>query len=140
MLGPEGAGIFYLRKEHLGLLRPLGVGWNSVRNCFDFDTLKLDLKPTAARYEGGTMNTVGFLALGASLEVLKQQGVSARHSPIAEHLLTLGDYAVDCGMVVVPAFLADLVYDGVARLRYRIFGRRDEACPRLPEDLRGRFD
>ena len=31
MLGPEGAGIFYVRREHLQRLRPIGVGWNSVR-------------------------------------------------------------------------------------------------------------
>ena len=27
MLGPEGAGVCYIRREHLELLRPLGVGW-----------------------------------------------------------------------------------------------------------------
>ena len=30
LLGPEGTGIFYCRRELLDLLHPLGVGWNSV--------------------------------------------------------------------------------------------------------------
>ena len=33
MLGAEGAGIFFLRREHLRLLRPLNVGWNSVKGA-----------------------------------------------------------------------------------------------------------
>ena len=32
------------------------------------------LKPTAERYEGGSQNMVGFLALGASLELLLGYG------------------------------------------------------------------
>jgi len=75
LLGPEGAGIFYVRSELLEVLRPLGVGWNSVRSG-DFARIALDLKPSAARYEGGTANTGGQLALGASLEVLAAFGTT----------------------------------------------------------------
>jgi len=41
---------------------------------------------------------------------------------------------------VVPRGLRDLVYDFVARIRYRVFGRRDDLCPIVPPDLRARFD
>ena len=41
---------------------------------------------------------------------------------------------------VVPRPLRDLVYDLVARVRYRVFGREPEACPRIPQPLRSRFD
>ena len=95
MLGPEGAGIFYARKEHLDRLRPIGVGWYSVVHCFDFGKVDLDLKPSAGRYEGGTMNSVGFLALNASLELLHQQGVGPDSSPIADRVLEITDYACD---------------------------------------------
>src|SRR5262249_54957334 len=30
MLGPEGAGFAYIRREHLTKLRPFGLSWNSV--------------------------------------------------------------------------------------------------------------
>jgi selenocysteine lyase/cysteine desulfurase len=70
MLGPEGAGIFYARREHLDRLRPLGVGWHSVRQGNDFANINLDLKSAAERYEGGSQNMPGMIALGASIELL----------------------------------------------------------------------
>jgi predicted DCC family thiol-disulfide oxidoreductase YuxK len=33
----------------------------------------------------------------------------------------------------------DAMYDFVARVRYRIFGRKKDACPLMPPDLRSRF-
>ena len=77
LLGPEGAGIFFLRREHLDRLRPLGLGWNSVVHCHDFGRIELALKDTAARYEGGSANVPGLLGLGASLELLGQFGATA---------------------------------------------------------------
>ncbi len=95
MLGPEGAGIFYVRKQHLDLLRPIGVGWYSVVHCFDFSKIKLDLKPAAARYEGGTMNAVGFMALNRSLKLLEQVGLTSRDSKIATRIIEITDYACE---------------------------------------------
>ena len=88
MLGPEGAGIFYLRKEHLNLLRPVMVGWHSVANPFDFSNIHWEPRLQAARYEGGTQNMAGVLGYGASLEMLQQLGVSKDNSPIAEQILS----------------------------------------------------
>ena len=44
LLGPEGAGLFYVRRELLDQLRPLGVGWNSVQRPYDYAEPKFDLK------------------------------------------------------------------------------------------------
>lgn len=41
---------------------------------------------------------------------------------------------------LVPRRLRDLAYDGVARVRHRLFRRPEETCPILPEGLRARFD
>jgi len=84
LLGPEGAGIFYLRREHLGLLRPLGVGWNSVAHDRDFTRIELSFKNTAERYEGGSMNMAGFIGLNASLELLLRHGQQAIGSRVLE--------------------------------------------------------
>jgi selenocysteine lyase/cysteine desulfurase len=67
MLGPEGAGVLYIRREHLEWLRPVGVGWNSVRNSFTFSATELDWRESAARYEGGSHSMVGFVGLSSSL-------------------------------------------------------------------------
>jgi len=70
LLGPEGAGLLYVRRKHLDLLRPLAVGWNSVKHANDFQRIELIVKETAARYEGGSYNMAGIHAMGASLELL----------------------------------------------------------------------
>ncbi len=93
LLGPEGAGIFYIRNEHLDLLRPLGLGWNSVVHAHDFANIDLNLRPEAARYEGGSQNMVGFHGLGASLELLVEFGLSSASSAIADRIHEIGDYA-----------------------------------------------
>jgi predicted DCC family thiol-disulfide oxidoreductase YuxK len=41
---------------------------------------------------------------------------------------------------VVPRRLRDFVYDFVARIRYRVFGKREDLCPIVPAELRARFD
>jgi len=43
-------------------------------------------------------------------------------------------------VAAVPRPLRDLAYDFIARIRYRLFGRRDDLCPDLPPHLRARFD
>jgi predicted DCC family thiol-disulfide oxidoreductase YuxK len=41
---------------------------------------------------------------------------------------------------VIPRPVRDAVYNTVARIRYRVFGTRDDLCPIVPADLRARFD
>ncbi|HWC90232.1 MAG TPA: aminotransferase class V-fold PLP-dependent enzyme [Pirellulales bacterium] len=91
LLGPEGAGVFYLRREHLDRLRPLGVGWHSVVHASNYDRIALELKPSAERYEGGSPNMAGFLALAESLELLLRFGAEA----IGRRILELTDLACD---------------------------------------------
>ena len=43
-------------------------------------------------------------------------------------------------VALIPRPLRDIVYDFVARVRLRAFGRRNDLCPIVPPDLRSRFD
>jgi predicted DCC family thiol-disulfide oxidoreductase YuxK len=43
-------------------------------------------------------------------------------------------------MRVIPRPVRDAAYDFIARVRYRIFGRRDDVCPIVPPRERLRFD
>jgi cysteine desulfurase / selenocysteine lyase len=95
MLGPEGAGVFYLKHEHLNRLRPFGVGWHSVVQSSDFQHVDFVLRDEAARYEGGSANIVGFLGLGASLDLLAQLGLTAKVSPLADRVLEVTGEAVE---------------------------------------------
>lgn len=74
MLGPEGAGFFYCRKEHLLKLRP-EVGWLNVVNALDYGNYNFTLRNDARRFECGTYNIPGILALGASLQLIDEVGV-----------------------------------------------------------------
>jgi selenocysteine lyase/cysteine desulfurase len=89
LLGPEGAGLFYVPRRHLDRLRPIGIGWNSVIHAHDFSRIELTLKESAARYEGGSQNMAGMIALGASLKLLARYGAAE----IAERVLEITDLA-----------------------------------------------
>lgn len=91
MLGPEGAGLLYIRQACLDDLAPLNLGWNSVLATGDYSDVPFTLKPTAERYEGGSLNVVGFLSLGASLELLMGSGVDR----VAQRLLDVTDDACE---------------------------------------------
>jgi selenocysteine lyase/cysteine desulfurase len=91
LLGPEGAGIAYMRRENLDRLRPLGPGWHSVVPGQDYTHIELNLRPAAARYEGGSQNNAGFLAFGASLELLSELGVEN----LAASILDITDLACE---------------------------------------------
>src|SRR5262249_21283671 len=94
LLGPEGAGILYIRRRHLDTLRPLGVGWNSVAHRYDFSRLDLQLRDEAARYEGGSLNLAGFIGLSASLEFLaKVRGGDPLG--VTKRVLEIADYACE---------------------------------------------
>jgi cysteine desulfurase/selenocysteine lyase len=87
LLGPEGAGVLYVRKQHLDLLRPLGIGWNSLA-ASGFDPHAVDLKQSAARYEGGSTNMPGMLGLGASFKLLSELHVGPAGScPVSDSIL-----------------------------------------------------
>ncbi|MCI0351688.1 MAG: DCC1-like thiol-disulfide oxidoreductase family protein [Acidobacteriales bacterium] len=43
------------------------------------------------------------------------------------------------GLTLIPSRLRDAAYRGIARIRYKVFGRKTELCPLLPAHLRARF-
>lgn len=93
LLGPEGAGVMFMRHEMLDFIRPVHVGWNSVQRPYDFDRIEFALKRTAARYEGGAANMAGQIALGTSLGLLRELGVSPTESPVADDVLQIAAWA-----------------------------------------------
>ncbi len=88
LLAGEGTGILYVRRELVGRLRPTEVGWHSLVREFDFSPESPDLKPHAGRWEGGSLNVGGIVALGASLGLLLDAGVDA----VSARVLELTDY------------------------------------------------
>jgi selenocysteine lyase/cysteine desulfurase len=87
LLGPEGAGVFWIRRDLVDRLHPVGVGWHSVIGAWDFGAIDFRLKPNAGRWESGSQNIAGITALGASLELLLEIGVDA----MSRRILDLAD-------------------------------------------------
>jgi len=109
MLGPEGAGIFFCRRELLETLHP-EVGWMNVVHATDYAHLDFTLRPDAKRFECGGYNIAGILALGASLEMLLQVGIDTIWKRL--HALTT------------------MLADGVRAKGYRVFSprAREDEC------------
>lgn len=43
-------------------------------------------------------------------------------------------------LALFPREIRDAGYDFIARIRYRVFGTRQDLCPMVPAEWRGRFD
>jgi selenocysteine lyase/cysteine desulfurase len=77
LLGPEGAGFLFVRRDWIDRLRPIGVGWHSVVGSYNAPGIDFTLKPTAERWEGGSFNVPGLQAFGASVGLLLEVGPEA---------------------------------------------------------------
>ena len=93
MLGPEGAGLAFVRRQHLHQLRCRTVGWNSVKNAHLFSGAAFDLRDSAARYEAGSSNMMGLLAMHRSLQVFWQVIATHGTHAIGDRILDLVDQA-----------------------------------------------
>ena len=90
LLAPEGTGVFYCRKELAEKINPPLVGWKSIVNESDYDRIDFRLKENTLRFEEGSLNVMGILALGASIELLMEVGIER----IEGRVLELGDIII----------------------------------------------
>ncbi len=100
LLGPEGAGLFFVRKDWIDRLRPIGVGWNSVVGSYNRPEVDFTLKATAERWEGGSYNMPGLLAFGKSLELLLEIGPEVVSERILERAEVVRELARSAGWSV----------------------------------------
>ena len=75
LLGPEGCGILYLRREWQDRIEPVEFGWTNIAGFNDYGCRDMTLRPDAGRYECGTLNTIGIYGLRAAFELLHEAGV-----------------------------------------------------------------
>ena len=75
LLGPEGCGILYIRRELQDRVEPVEFGWTNVAGYADYGSRDMTLRSDAGRYECGTLNTVGCFGLKAAIEFLLEVGI-----------------------------------------------------------------
>ena len=66
LLGPEGCGVLYVRREVQDEIEPVEFGWTNVAKYYDYSSRDMTLRPDAGRYECGTLNTIGCYGLRAA--------------------------------------------------------------------------
>lgn len=112
--------------------------------------LKHDRSGTAFRFaplQGETIKSLVAPELRATLPdsfvVLTRDGTLLTRSNASLHVMQGlgGAWRLLANILgLIPRALRDVVYDFVARIRYRVFGRQDNLCPVVPPNLRQRFD
>ncbi|WP_236254290.1 aminotransferase class V-fold PLP-dependent enzyme [Mucisphaera calidilacus] len=75
MLGPEGAGIFYVHEDLCEMLHPPVVGWLNMVNAQDYGNYEYRFVRDARRFEPGTWNVPGLLGLRAAIGLLLEVGI-----------------------------------------------------------------
>ncbi|UCE58742.1 MAG: aminotransferase class V-fold PLP-dependent enzyme [Phycisphaerales bacterium] len=91
LCAPEGAGLFYVRKELQGHLQPTTIGWLSMKDPYDFDNYQFEFQHSATRYESGSYNLPGIYALGGAIELVLELGMEN----ISKRLLAITDRLTD---------------------------------------------
>jgi cysteine desulfurase/selenocysteine lyase len=81
----QGTGFLYVNEALQEAIHPQFVGWLGVQDAWNFYNYGQPLASTAKRYEGGTVNHLGFSGMSSSLTLLLDQGVPA----IESHILAL---------------------------------------------------
>ena len=82
MLGPEGLGVFYCRQDLRERLALHEYGWHMLENAGDYDRDDWAPARSARRFECGSPNMLGAMALEASLSLLEEVGM-----PVVERAL-----------------------------------------------------
>jgi selenocysteine lyase/cysteine desulfurase len=85
LLGPPGLAMMYVRPELTKSLAPTISGWFAQTNPFAFDVKKLDLSPTARRFEAGTPAIPNLYAAKQGIRLLQSVGLIE----VAEHVADL---------------------------------------------------
>jgi selenocysteine lyase/cysteine desulfurase len=101
LLGPEGAGFLFVRREWIERLRPLGVGWHSVVGSYNDPRNEFRLKPSAQRWEGGSFNMPGLQAFGTSVKLFHEIGPEAVSARILDRAEAVRERARSAGWTVV---------------------------------------
>lgn len=75
LCAPEGTALFYCRREVMDQLQLSQYGWHMVQNPLDFEQTNWQVADTAQRFECGSPNMTGIVALNSSLNILFEVGL-----------------------------------------------------------------
>ncbi|MDT4836111.1 Cysteine desulfurase SufS [compost metagenome] len=91
MLGPEGLGVFYCRSDLREQLTLHEYGWHMLEHPGDYERADWEPSRTARRFECGSPNMLGAMALEASLSLLEEVGMAQVALALEERMQWLQD-------------------------------------------------
>ncbi|RON11237.1 class V aminotransferase [Pseudomonas brassicacearum] len=97
LLGPEGLGVLYVRSELREQLKLHEFGWHMLEHMGDYNRTEWEPAKSARRFECGSPNMLGAMALEASLSLLEEVGMEQVAALIAERVKWLQD-----GLSAIP--------------------------------------
>jgi len=104
LLGPEGCGVLYVRREVQDQIDPVEFGWTNVAKYADYSSRDMGLRQDAGRYECGTLNTIGCFGVRAAVELLLEAGIENVRDAVQG--------------------LGDQLWNGASELGFETLGRR----------------
>ncbi len=84
MLGPEGLAVFYCHREARDRLRLNEYGWHMIEEAGCFDTRQWHIAESARRFECGSPNMLGIVALSESLSLILEAGIKEIEKMVLE--------------------------------------------------------
>ena len=91
LLSPEGTGVLYCSSRIVHYVHPVLLGWKSIVNDGEYESIDFSLKPNAIKFEEASFNVLGIFALGASIDLLLELGIEN----VCERIQYLGDIIID---------------------------------------------
>ncbi|AHL74854.1 class V aminotransferase [Stutzerimonas stutzeri] len=86
LMGPEGLGVFYCRSDLRAELKLHEYGWHMLEHAGDYDRSDWQPARSARRFECGSPNMLGAMALDASLSLLEEIGMREVSRALAERI------------------------------------------------------
>lgn len=97
MLGPEGLGFFFVKKNHISTLNLYQYGWHMVKDAGNYALKTWQPAENAKRFECGSPNMLAGYALEASIDLLLNVGLTTvanaieiNHGYLLQQLQQLG--------------------------------------------------
>lgn len=100
MLGPEGCGILYVKRERIAEMNETMCGWCGLKNPQDYGDSFQPYKPTAKRFEEGSHNLMSIRALGTSIQLLLDAGIERVAGRIEQLNTRIIEKALSAGWTV----------------------------------------
>jgi len=106
LLAPEGIAVFYCRDAWRERLQLQQLGWHMVDEPYQFDRVQWQPGKSAIRFEAGSPNMLGQVALHASVTLLREFGM-----PRVEELVKKNSRVLSTALAEMPGVILARPFD-----------------------------